>query len=104
MVFNSSFEGQGAVEIYTIRPDGSRLRRLRREPKGSCSLHPVFSPNGERIAFVHGSRRGVPHIWTMEKNRTPAQQADPRPASQRPAGPGSPSRKRALRAPSLATC
>ena len=42
IAFNSSFEGQAAVEIYTVRPDGSGLRRLRREPKDSrysgCAL------------------------------------------------------------------
>jgi TolB protein len=70
IVFNSSSQGQAAVEIYTIRADGSGLRRLRREPRGSYSFDPVWSPNGERIAFVHGSRQRVPHIWTMKKNGT----------------------------------
>jgi TolB protein len=70
IAFNSSFEGQGAVEIYTVRPDGSGLRRLRRERKRSYSFDPVWSPGGGRLAFVHGAGRQVPHIWTMRKNGT----------------------------------
>jgi TolB protein len=70
IVFNSSFEGQGAVEIYTVRPEGSGLRRLRREPEHEFSFDPVWSPDGRRIAFVHGSARGLPHIWTMKRNGT----------------------------------
>ncbi len=67
IAFNSSYEGQAAVEIYTVRPDGSRLRRLRKEPEGSFSFEPVWSPNGERIAFVHATRTRLPHIWTMNR-------------------------------------
>lgn len=68
IVFNSSYEGQAAVEIYTVRPDANGLRRLRREPTDSFSLAPVWSPNGKRIAFVHGTRTQRPHIWTMTSN------------------------------------
>jgi len=70
IAFNSSYEGQAAVEIYTVRPDGGGLRRLRREPKNSYSFDPVWSPDGGRLAFVHGTGRHVPHIWTMKKNGT----------------------------------
>jgi hypothetical protein len=70
IVFNSSYEAQAAVEIYTVRPDGSRLRRLRREPKRSYSFDPVWSPDGGRIAVVHGTFDTVPHIWTMRPNGT----------------------------------
>jgi Tol biopolymer transport system component len=68
IVFNSSYEGQAAVEIYTVRPDGSGLKRVRREPKNGFSFEPVWSPNGKRIAFVHGTRTTPPHIWTMKRN------------------------------------
>ena len=68
IVFNSSYEGQAAVEIYTVRPDGSRLTRLRREPKESYSVEPVWSPDGGRIALVHGTFDTLPHIWTMKPN------------------------------------
>jgi TolB protein len=66
IVFNSSYEGQAAVEIYTVGPDGSRLRRLRREGKRSYSFDPVWSPDGGRIALVHGTFDSAPHIWTMK--------------------------------------
>ena len=70
IVFNSSYEAQGAVEIYTVRPDGSGLKRVRKERKDSYSFDPVWSPDGGRLAFVHGAGRQVPHIWTMKKNGT----------------------------------
>jgi TolB protein len=65
IVFNSSFEAQAAVEIYTVRPDGSGLRRVRREPRRSYSFDPVWSPDGSRIAMIHGTVSTVPHVWTM---------------------------------------
>jgi Tol biopolymer transport system component len=68
IVFNSSYEGQAAVEIYTVRPNGTGLRRVRNEPKDSFSFEPVWSPNGKRIAFAHGTRTTPPHIWTMKRN------------------------------------
>ena len=68
IVFNSSYEGQAAVEIYSVRSDGSGLKRVRREPKDSFSLEPVWSPNGKRIAFAHATSGTVPHIWTMTRN------------------------------------
>ena len=68
IVFNSSYEGQSAVEIYTVRPDGSGLKRVRKEPKKSFSFEPVWSPNGKRIAFVHATTTTPPHIWTMKRN------------------------------------
>jgi TolB protein len=37
IVFNSSFEGQAAVEVYTVRPNGEGLRRLRRERARAAS-------------------------------------------------------------------
>jgi Tol biopolymer transport system component len=64
IVFNSSFEGQGAPEIYTVRPDGIGLRRVRRERR-SYSFEPVWSPDGTRIAMVHGDLGTAPKIWTM---------------------------------------
>lgn len=74
IVFNSSYEGQRAVEIYTVRADGSGLRRVRNEPKDSFSFEPVWSPNGKSIAFVHASDTQLPHIWTMKRDGTDLEQ------------------------------
>jgi TolB protein len=71
IVFNSSFEGQGKAELYTVGPDGGSLRRLRRERK-SYSFDPVWSPDGKRIAFVHGGR--TPHVWTVKADGTKMRQ------------------------------
>ena len=68
IVFNSSYEGQAAVEIYTVRPDGSGLKRVRDEPEDGFSFEPVWSPDGKRIAFAHATRTTPPHIWTMKRN------------------------------------
>ena len=68
IVFNSSYEAQSAVEIYTVRPDGSGVKRVRKEPKTSFAFEPVWSPNGKRIAFAHATTRTPPHIWTMKRN------------------------------------
>jgi Tol biopolymer transport system component len=68
IVFNSSYEGQAAVEIYIVRPGGRGLKRVRNEPKDSFSFEPVWSPDGRRIAFAHATRTTPPHIWTMKRN------------------------------------
>jgi TolB protein len=68
IVFNSSYEGQGKVELYIVRADGSGLRRVRKESRRSFSFQPVWSPNGRRIAFVHAVGRTAPHIWTIRPN------------------------------------
>ena len=63
IVFNSSLEAQAAVEIYTVRPDGSGRKRVRRQPEGEYAFEPVFSPSGRRIAFVGpGGLRPSPHL------------------------------------------
>jgi TolB protein len=71
IVFNSSYEAQGKVELYTVRPGGG-MRRLRHE-RGSYSFDPVWSPDGKRIAFVHGDGP-IPHIWTMKTDGTKMRQ------------------------------
>jgi Tol biopolymer transport system component len=68
IAFNSSYEGEAAVEIYTVRPNGSGLGRVRKEPKDSFSFEPTWSPGGRRLAFVHATRTRIPHIWTMTRN------------------------------------
>ena len=55
IVFNSFYEGQSESELYTIRPDGTAMHRIRKENKHNYSFDPVWSPDGGRIAFVHTS-------------------------------------------------
>ena len=74
IAFNSSYEGQAAVEIYTVRPNGRGLKRVRNNPVKSFSFEPVWSPNGKRIAFAHATARTAPHIWTMKRNGTALRQ------------------------------
>jgi Tol biopolymer transport system component len=65
IVFNSFYEGQSESELYTIRPNGSGMHRLLREPKNNYAFDPVWSPDGGRIAFVDASRTKLPHIWSI---------------------------------------
>jgi Tol biopolymer transport system component len=65
IVFNSFYEGQSESELYTIRPDGTGMHRIRKEKKNNYSFDPVWSPDGGRIAFVHASRKTPPHIWSI---------------------------------------
>ncbi len=62
--------GRGACRIYTVRPDGTGLKRVdhactgRRAPR-SCSdrSYPAVSPDGRQIAFVRMFHRGgIDHV------------------------------------------
>lgn len=57
----------GNWEIYTIRTDGSRLRRLTAD-EGTDHL-PAWSPRGDRIAFC-SSRDGNEEIYLMTQDGT----------------------------------
>jgi Tol biopolymer transport system component len=65
IVFNSFYEGQSESELYTIRPNGTELHRIRKEKKNNYAFDPVWSPDGGRIAFVHTSNKTLPHIWSI---------------------------------------
>lgn len=54
--------GRGS-DIWVMRPDASRLRRLTRD--GTHNGSPAWSPDGGRIVFVSG-RGGFDQIWTMK--------------------------------------
>jgi Tol biopolymer transport system component len=72
IVFSSSFQSNRHThsDIYTVRPDGTGLRRIRRESRNTFSFDPVWSPDGGRIAFVRATPSQTPHIWTMRANGT----------------------------------
>jgi Tol biopolymer transport system component len=58
------------LEIFTIRPDGSGIRRLTRN--NITEHHPDWSPDGRRIAFVRATRdlTLADDLWTMRANGT----------------------------------
>ena len=51
-------------QIFTVRPDGTGLRRLTHVPKGKHAISPSFSPDGRRIAY-QSDQSGTWHIWIM---------------------------------------
>lgn len=54
--------GQGS-EIYSIRSDGSGLRRLTH--LAGDAVHPDWSPSGRRIAFALERKDGSSHVMVM---------------------------------------
>lgn len=63
----------GNYALYTVRPDGSGLRLLRKD-SSSDDVDPAWSPDGRRIAFVQmatSSNSGW-SIWVMNANGTNA--------------------------------
>jgi TolB protein len=51
MAFVSDRDGN--AEIYVMNADGSAQRRLTRDPASDAD--PVWSPDGQKIAFVNGA-------------------------------------------------
>jgi Tol biopolymer transport system component len=60
--------------IWLMRPDGSDLRRLTRNPYAGaecgCDGDPAFSPDGKRISFVRvrAERRGRGALFVMNRD------------------------------------
>ena len=50
IIFTSTVDGDRV--LYTLRPDGTHLQRLLEKPRISYS--PVWSPDGDRLAFLGG--------------------------------------------------
>lgn len=65
IVFNSSFEGQAAVNLYTVDPDGSHLRRLTNNGGRRFTFDPAWSPSGRQLTFVAATFHTAPHIAKM---------------------------------------
>lgn len=55
--------GTSKFHVYTVRPDGTDLRRL--TPIGHFDAAPSWAPGGNRIAFHRDLPTGPPTLWTM---------------------------------------
>ncbi len=51
--------------IYLVRPDGTGLHRMVPELPGS-ERHPDWSPDGERIAFIHQTPADRTELWVVD--------------------------------------
>jgi dipeptidyl aminopeptidase/acylaminoacyl peptidase len=60
-----SDDRDGNREIYTVHADGTGLTRLTNDP--ALDLQPRWSPDGTRIAYLHGY-----HLWVMDADGTDA--------------------------------
>lgn len=54
----------GGDGIFLARPDGSGYHQLARDMPGH-ELHPDWSPDGERIAFVHFTPADLSELWVV---------------------------------------
>jgi hypothetical protein len=50
-----------ANQIYTMTPSGTRVRKLTTSGKNH---HPTWSPDGKRLAYIHGAG-GRRNVWVM---------------------------------------
>lgn len=59
-----------AAEVYSIRPDGTGLRRV--TSSKADDVNPVWSPDGDRIAILSTRGSGNFDVWTMSPDGTGA--------------------------------
>ena len=57
-------------QLYTIRPDGTGLKRLTNLPAGTLLLSATFSPDGKQIVFSKAGKNGNADIYTMHADGT----------------------------------
>ena len=62
IVFTS--ERNGSADLYRMRPDGSGLEQLTRDP--AYDDQAAFSPDGNRLAFVTTRADGRANLWILD--------------------------------------
>ena len=62
IAFASSRDGN--YEIYVMDGDGKNQRRVTAHP--TIDLHPAWSPDGKKIAFVSNRNGGYIQIWVID--------------------------------------
>jgi len=60
-------ERDGNAEVYSVRPDGSSLMRLTKDPASDAQA--VWAPGGTGIAFI-SDRTDAPEIYVMDADGT----------------------------------
>jgi TolB protein len=60
--------------LYTVRPDGSGLRRLTRFKARTEVLSSSYSPDGKFIVFSRSGRGGLPDLFVMRSDSTKIRQ------------------------------
>lgn len=82
IAFTSAVEN-GNLDIYTMRPDGSGLTNLTRNP--AHDVDPYWSPDGKRIAFL-SDRAGYMQVFVMNADGSDVFQVTSREAEHEFAG------------------
>jgi TolB protein len=62
------FDTSGRSELYTMRPDGSGMRKLTGYGKdGPRATQPRWTPDGKAILYTRVTQTGLPrHIWVID--------------------------------------
>ncbi len=63
------FDTSVRSELYTMRPDGSEMRKLTSYGKdGPRATQPRWTPDGKAILYTRVTQTGLPrHIWVIER-------------------------------------
>jgi Tol biopolymer transport system component len=72
IVFDTEW-GPGPSQVYTIRPDGSGLRRLTEVGEGHAAFQPRWAADGRTIVYV-SDETGNPELYVVKANGTSKRQ------------------------------